>query len=79
MAAGVKLGIIGYVEEATANININAPVSNGDGTLSFVKQTLNSERANTGISLSASMNGAQASVTKDDIDNIVYLGYKKQF
>ena len=79
VAAGVKLGIIGYVEEATANININAPVSNGDGTLSFVKQTLNSERANTGISLSASMNGAQASVTKDDIDNIVYLGYKKQF
>lgn len=76
---GMKLGLMGYFEEATANINIHAPVSNGDGTLSFTKQTLNSESDNKGVSMSASMKGVQASFTKDNIDNIIYLGYKKQF
>lgn len=75
----VKLGVMGYVEDANAAIDVTTPVSNGDGSLSYVSKTLSSDGANSGVSLSASYEGLKASATSDNLDNVVHVGYSKNF
>lgn len=77
--ASVKVGVMGYTQNSTANINVNAPTSNGDGSLRYESQKVSSSRNATGVSLSAQAGNLTASVLSDDIDQAAFVGYNQKF
>ncbi|MDX1796502.1 MAG: hypothetical protein R3219_07235, partial [Hydrogenovibrio sp.] len=76
---GIEFGVLGYQQQDHADIGFYHPVSVGDGSLYYVKDSLASERHLEGVSASLATKSLKLSILSNTLDTVTFLGWRKQF